>query len=300
MGWRPLDGFERIFSDCRVPIIAMTANAMKSEEEACRVAGMDDFVPKPIDRAALFHALRKWISPPRASFPNQSPPPGALSPLPPPDSFDQPPMPQERTSIKIPGIEFEGTLKRLGVSQDGYLRMLSRFAAGQPKTVEALETALRDNDWETARRHAHSIAGAAGNLGAEDLRRLAKDLEIALKDTNGDVSQLFTALRAETEHVIVGIHGLSPKPQNFLASPTNETNRPIHDSTSVFEILFKLKDNLASGNLNALSEGLQELTKGISEDHTRQVKKLCDLIDGYEFEEATELVDELLNDYKVK
>ena len=44
-----------------LPIIAMTANAMKSEEEACRAAGMDDFVPKPVDRATLFHALRKWI-----------------------------------------------------------------------------------------------------------------------------------------------------------------------------------------------------------------------------------------------
>ena len=45
-----------------LPIIAMTANAMKSEEEACRAAGMDDFVTKPVDRAVLFKALRKWIS----------------------------------------------------------------------------------------------------------------------------------------------------------------------------------------------------------------------------------------------
>ena len=72
--------------------------------------------------------------------------------------------------------------------------MLNRFAAGQPKTVEDLRTALEANDREAARRHAHSIAGAAGNLGAESLRQVAKELEIALKEPEGDVTSLFTRL----------------------------------------------------------------------------------------------------------
>jgi CheY-like chemotaxis protein len=48
----------------RTPVIAMTAHAMNGAAERCMAAGMDDYIPKPVRRAQLIEALRRWIGPP--------------------------------------------------------------------------------------------------------------------------------------------------------------------------------------------------------------------------------------------
>ena len=44
-----------------IPIVAMTAHAMKGDREKCLEAGMDDYVQKPIKREAVFEVVKKWI-----------------------------------------------------------------------------------------------------------------------------------------------------------------------------------------------------------------------------------------------
>ena len=46
----------------RVPIVALTANAMQADQDACRAAGMDDFLSKPINRDSLTACLARWIA----------------------------------------------------------------------------------------------------------------------------------------------------------------------------------------------------------------------------------------------
>ncbi len=49
----------------RIPIIAMTANAMKGDREKCLEAGMDDYISKPVDQEKLRNAIGRWIDGPR-------------------------------------------------------------------------------------------------------------------------------------------------------------------------------------------------------------------------------------------
>jgi CheY-like chemotaxis protein len=44
-----------------VPIVAMTAHAMKGDRERCLEAGMDDYIPKPVKREFVFEVLEKWV-----------------------------------------------------------------------------------------------------------------------------------------------------------------------------------------------------------------------------------------------
>ena len=55
------DRSSRVLNRC-VPIIAMTANAMKADEDRCRDAGMDDFLPKPVQPSELLARIEHWIS----------------------------------------------------------------------------------------------------------------------------------------------------------------------------------------------------------------------------------------------
>ena len=73
-----MDGFEasrRIRAgegpDRRIPIIAMTANAMVGDKEQCLAAGMDDYVPKPVRAEAILQALKRCL--PQVSFPDEAP-----------------------------------------------------------------------------------------------------------------------------------------------------------------------------------------------------------------------------------
>ena len=281
-----------------LPIIAMTANAMKSEEEACRAAGMDDFVPKPVDRALLFRTLRKWLTPQGLPVANEPATltEGTSTPLRSGKTSPTPPVTISPT--KLPGFNIEGAIKRLGVSQEAYLRMLGRFASGQQQTIDDLQTALTVGDREAARRHAHSIAGAAGNLGAEALGKRGKALETALKEGVAEVSDLLNAVLAEGKRVSMAIQELSSETPASKVSSKSQRKDSSLDAGRISTILHTLKENLAAGDLDALSADLSGLDSGVPTGFQNQVKGLRDHIEGYEFEEATELVENLLNQLK--
>jgi two-component system sensor histidine kinase/response regulator len=155
-----------------LPIIAMTANAMKQDLDACLEAGMNDYVTKPIERAVLARTLQKWI--PSAASAIAEPQSAAILPV----------------RSDLPGIDVEGTIRRLGVPFESLRGMLLRFADGERPTLEALRGAVAAGDAVAASRHAHAIAGAAGNLGAGPLRDAAKALETAGRANDAGLSDL--------------------------------------------------------------------------------------------------------------
>jgi len=77
------------FPNRQLPIVALTANALKSDVDACLESGMNDYLAKPIERGLLFSTLQRWLHPPTPT-PTPPPPPSA-EPLPPPS--DPPPQP---------------------------------------------------------------------------------------------------------------------------------------------------------------------------------------------------------------
>jgi len=168
-----MDGLEattRIRNDLGnkdLPIIAMTAHAMRGDREKCIAAGMDDYISKPIDRLKLYTVLKKHISSGRfASNDMPSPLPEGNKTLP--------------DIIGIQGIHVDEGLNRMGCDFERYITILSEFSQYAEPMPSQLKELIRQNNLTEARAIAHSLKGSAGNLAAIDLYNASQSLEKAI------------------------------------------------------------------------------------------------------------------------
>ena len=149
----------------RMPIIAMTANALKTDREQALAAGMNDHLPKPIDLNLLLEKLLLWL-PPRKQ---------------------QREVPAETSGSSELPLEFNGlkvakALLRLGNNEALYLRLLTLFQANQSQTESRLHALLAQENLAEAHRLVHTLKGIAGNLGAQMLEEAARKLEDQLRE----------------------------------------------------------------------------------------------------------------------
>jgi HPt (histidine-containing phosphotransfer) domain-containing protein len=123
---------------------------------------MNDFVSKPIEQAMLFGVLAAWVAPRTAA--GVEPPRGAAL---------------AETESDYPGFDFAAGLRRLEGNRVLLLRLMADFARDYADAAERIRHAAEASDWESARRLAHRVRGAAGNLSASELFAVAGRVEHA-------------------------------------------------------------------------------------------------------------------------
>jgi hypothetical protein len=145
-----------------VPIVALTADAFPETLERCLVAGMNDFLTKPVSPQKLGTSLRRLFGAGVAvgiapDAPAAAPPPG------PEDS--------------MPLIDEGAVTQALqGMTRDRLAALIDEFLAQGPQTVQHLRAAMRDAQPLELRVHAHAAKGAALNLGLSALAATAEAL----------------------------------------------------------------------------------------------------------------------------
>ena len=195
-----------------IPIIAMTANAMAGDREKVLAAGMCDHIAKPLNVGDMFATLAKWIHPAR----HHTTAVLALAPVAPSD----PP-----TALPpLPGIDVEDGLSRTLGDAALYQRLLYRFGHAQGHFAELFAQARHDTtDPHAAERCAHTLKGAAGNIGAHGVQQAAAALEQACKAQANDTTldALLHQVLEQLLPVLTGLQALSDGPSTpAAAAPT--------------------------------------------------------------------------------
>jgi CheY-like chemotaxis protein/nitrogen-specific signal transduction histidine kinase/HPt (histidine-containing phosphotransfer) domain-containing protein len=146
----------------RLPIIALTANAMTGYDEICRQAGMDDYLAKPLKEEDLAQMLARWL--PDRVVSGQQPETGQTPEAAPSTCFD---------------IE---KLRRICRNDERQiLEMLRLFVSSTESLLADLALAIESRDATRTARQAHQIKGAAAYMGASAMTELASETETLAK-----------------------------------------------------------------------------------------------------------------------
>ena len=278
----------------KLPIIALTANAMQADQDKCIKAGMDDYVSKPIVWRDLFKTLRKWVDEDaHESEPDEAKEavPGETTAKPPPSTVE----PKGEDSIpELPGLDIHGAIQRLGLPWKTFKKMLLHLAKTLPKTHNELREAMDQEEWEPARRHAHSIAGSSGNLSADDLSKTAKALEMAIKNREGDFEALYSSMLSELKQVLASINSLDPMTTKPGILSMSTPSVPVENSV-LKDTLGKLLAVLEEGDMDGIEAALEKCRKtGFTTDTRDRLLDADQLIKDFDYFAAADIVKEIL------
>ena len=172
----------------RIPIIAMTAHAMKGDREKCIAAGMDDYTPKPINPEELLEKIEKW-TPVEQDVPIQK------------TKVEKVRL-QPETSEETQPLDFEKALERAMGDKDFLKMLLGGFVRELPDQIESLKVAVAGTDTAALTEQAHKLKGAAANLSAYGVSSAAKSLEEIGRSQNMDeADQILEMLLNESKRL---------------------------------------------------------------------------------------------------
>jgi signal transduction histidine kinase/CheY-like chemotaxis protein/HPt (histidine-containing phosphotransfer) domain-containing protein len=194
-----MDGFEATAAIrqlppplCDIPVIAVTAHALEGDRERCLREGMDDYLTKPFNPSQIRQTLSQWV-PLDAGAKDVA---GTAMPT-------TQGLQSSRSDVDLSVLRALKGYQRPG-EPDLVAEVVALFESDARERVAELERAVEARSVAAVRLHAHALKGAASNVGARKVERLARWIERVDPLDDWELTRdLARALAAEIEHAIV-------------------------------------------------------------------------------------------------
>ena len=177
----------------RLPIIALTANAVGGVKEMFMAEGLDDFLAKPVEMSKLNSILKRWL-------PNNKLRNTAIAPV------------HAEVSFEIPGLDIGKGLNNAGNSVDVYNEILSVYALDCECKIREMTRYHKEGNLKLLITHVHALKSASANIGASEVSGMAAGLEAA--GNTGDTNYIDANLRGFFDSLSLVLDNI----QNYLGS----------------------------------------------------------------------------------
>jgi two-component system, sensor histidine kinase and response regulator len=280
-GWEATRRIRALPGFARLPILAMTANALAGDRERSLAAGMNDHVTKPIDPEELFDVLLRWLTHRTVDAAERD----TAAPVPTPLPEAGPPL------DLIPGLDTADGLRRVLGRREAYVGILRRFAEGQADIARDIRAALAEGRRADAERGAHTLKGVAGTIGARELQRQAAELEAALRQsaTPEDVEPLLETAGGMLDDLISALLRTLPlDPKQTAAVPSVDAK--------VLATAVSGLDHLLSCDAAEAIDAFEAARPILAAAFGERAAQIGQLVRRYQFEEALAALREVARD----
>ncbi|MBD1556182.1 response regulator [Vibrio sp. S9_S30] len=285
-----------------LPILAMTANAMREDVEACLNVGMNAHLAKPVDVPGLLAKISEFTQN-QSSYiseesciskesyqakesykPEESHKPKAnhRTPRTLNGHANQPEnkMSSEHTFPEIEGIDLKAGLHRLSGNAEIYFSTLKRFFKSQTNDMEELLHLANEQELEKAKDKLHAIKGASANLSVDFLYQHSSRMEKEIKNGQALSIDNVKKMMAFVEMVNAQIHEAEEKPEDKITIDSN-----------FHKLLDQLNTALLEADTKALTivEELQKYNLG----DASPLNQMRELLDSFQFDQAADILARL-------
>ena len=265
-GYKATKILRETYSSLELPVIAMTANALKGDRERSIEAGMNDYISKPIDPEILFETLAKWIG--GNTIRN------AEKPL------------SKVVNEEFQILEFNKTLIKLGNKENFYYDLLKKYYDNYSNLVNEFSDMRKNED---AKRFIHSLKGVTGNIGAMKLNKFITEFEAQYESYDDDgLDKNLKELSDLNKELLNKI--------TEIVSQNDVEKKELSSNFDIYGVLTKLSEDLQKARAKEIKESMNDLLAN-NEDISlmSKISEIKKLVDRYRFKEAKELVEELIN-----
>jgi two-component system sensor histidine kinase/response regulator len=243
-----------------LPIVAMTAHAIKGEYEKSLAAGMNDHITKPIDPDVLYRTLVKHIR--------------GISM----DSVTTTGTDKKKSAIQISGLKYDEGLKRSGSKKASYHALLLKFSNRYMNVATEVRTMVMNSDVAGLADYLHTLAGVSGNVGATDVYELSSKLSVQLKSSKeaGEKKirvDLISQMQLLTVKLDELIQSIRDKVKPEVATRDTAKKETVERNWSEFAIHLKASisenDSVA---LDMIEEALSNVSEGAAVNCLKEVQ----------------------------
>jgi signal transduction histidine kinase/DNA-binding NarL/FixJ family response regulator len=254
-----------------IPIIAMTAHALKGDRKKSLTAGMSAHISKPVDPELFYQTLMQWL-PAIGTVPHQAiNTADSLWPL-----------------SDLPGIDTTVGLKKFLQDQELYSKVLLEFHQDHMKDANIIKQSLKSTGKVKAKSLAHTIKGAAGHLGAIKLYQATVQLESELNNEETQDNS-FYEFQLALDEVLSGIADLE---KTYKHKEVNYQGGQQINEKELTALIQEFSEKILQASPQA-SELLPQLSLALGKEHKEAIEELQEMVDTFDFDEALKILKKI-------